>query len=105
MARRYRTAYIEVARKNAKSTLCSGISLYTLFADKEGGAEVYSAATKEDQAMIVFGDAEKMVKRSPLKKHIDILHKRLLHAKSQSVFAACAGCQYTRWTQCALCHC
>ncbi|MCF0319634.1 terminase large subunit, partial [Klebsiella pneumoniae] len=41
--RRFRTAYDEVARKNAKSTLSSGIGLYMAGADGEGGAEVYSA--------------------------------------------------------------
>ncbi|GJH75791.1 terminase large subunit domain-containing protein [Escherichia coli] len=42
MVRRFRTAYNEVARKNAKSTLSSGIGLYMTGADGEGGAEVYS---------------------------------------------------------------
>ncbi len=45
MVRRFRTAYNEVARKNAKSTLSSGIGLYMTGADGEGGAEVYSATT------------------------------------------------------------
>ncbi len=49
MVRRFRTAYNEVARKNAKSTLSSGIGLYMTGADGEGGAEVYSAATTRDQ--------------------------------------------------------
>jgi len=60
--RRFRTAYDEVARKNAKSTLSSGIGLYMTGADGEGGAEVYSAATTRDQARIVFDDAKRMVK-------------------------------------------
>lgn len=58
--RRYRTAYIEVPRKNAKSTLSSGVALYMLTADGEAGAEVYSAATTRDQARIVFDDAKQM---------------------------------------------
>jgi phage terminase large subunit-like protein len=60
--RRFRTAYDEVARKNAKSTLSSGIGLYMTGADGEGGAEVYSAATTRDQARIVFDDAKRMIK-------------------------------------------
>jgi phage terminase large subunit-like protein len=52
--RRYRTAYIEVPRKNGKSTLSAGIALFLLFADEEKGAEVYSAAADRDQASIVF---------------------------------------------------
>lgn len=58
--RRFRTAYIEVPRKNAKSTLSSGVALYMLTADGEPGAEVYSAATTRDQARIVFDDAKQM---------------------------------------------
>src|SRR5690606_37482767 len=63
--RRFRTAYIEVPRKNAKSTLSSGVGLYMLSADGEPGAEVYSAATTRDQAKIIFGDAQAMVRKSP----------------------------------------
>lgn len=65
MVRRFRTAYDEVARKNAKSTLSSGIGLYMTGADGEGGAEVYSAATTRDQARIVFDDAKNMIKKAP----------------------------------------
>jgi phage terminase large subunit-like protein len=55
--RRFREVYLEVPRKNAKSTLSSGVALYMLTADGEHGAEVYSAATTKDQAKIVFADA------------------------------------------------
>ncbi len=64
IVRRFRTAYNEVARKNAKSTLSSGIGLYMTGADSEGGAEVYSAATTRDQARIVFEDAKNMDKKA-----------------------------------------
>lgn len=63
--RRFREVYIEVPRKNAKSTLSSGIALYMLSADGEHGAEVYSAATTRDQARIVFDDAKAMAERAP----------------------------------------
>jgi phage terminase large subunit-like protein len=63
--RRYRTAYIEVPRKNGKSTLCAGLALYLTFADKELGAEVYSAAADRDQAAIVHGVAKTMVDNCP----------------------------------------
>lgn len=63
--RRFRRVYIEVPRGNGKSALSSGVSLYMLCADGEGGAEVYSLATTRDQARIVFGDAQHMVRRSP----------------------------------------
>jgi phage terminase large subunit-like protein len=62
--RRFRTAYTEVPRKNAKSTLTSGIGLYMLALDGEGGAECYSAATTREQAKIVWSDARQMALRS-----------------------------------------
>jgi phage terminase large subunit-like protein len=63
--RRFRTVYLEVARKNAKSTLLAAIGLYMLAMDGEAGAEVYSAATTRDQARIVYDVAAQMAKRSP----------------------------------------
>lgn len=63
--RRFRDAYVEVARKNGKTELASGIGLLLAFFDKEGGAEVYAAATKRDQAKIVWDEAARMVKASP----------------------------------------
>jgi phage terminase large subunit-like protein len=63
--RRFREGYVEVPRKNAKSTLSSGLLLYMLAADGEHGAECYSAATTRDQARIVFDDARAMADRTP----------------------------------------
>jgi len=62
--RRFRTAHIEVARKNGKTTLMAGIGLYMLAADGEPGSEVYSVATKKDQAREVFDEAVRMAKKS-----------------------------------------
>jgi len=64
--RRFRTAYIEVARKNGKSTIGAGVGLYLFSADGEPGAEVYSAATKRDQARITHSEATRMVRSSPM---------------------------------------
>ena len=63
--RRFSKAFVEVARKNGKSTLIAGVGLYLLVADNEPGAEVYTAATKRDQARITHSEATRMVKRSP----------------------------------------
>ena len=69
--RRFRKAYVQVARKNGKSFLASGVALYDLLT--EPGAEVFSAATKKDQARIVFEDAKKTVQYSPeLKRYIKV---------------------------------
>lgn len=63
--RRFRTAILEVARKNGKTTLAAGVGLYLLVADGEPGAEVYSAATKRDQARLSHAEATRMAKASP----------------------------------------
>lgn len=65
--RKYKTVYIEVPRKNGKSTLGAGLANYLLFADREPnskrlepGAEVYSAAGDRFQAGIIFNMAKQM---------------------------------------------
>lgn len=63
--RRFRVAYNELPRKSGKSTLAAGIGLLATFFDGEGGAEGYVAATKRDQARIVWGEAKRMVEASP----------------------------------------
>jgi phage terminase large subunit-like protein len=63
--RRYRRVYIEVPRKNAKSTTTAAVADYMLVADGEHGAEVYSGATTEKQAWEVFGPARLMVTQTP----------------------------------------
>ena len=64
--RQYRTSYIEIPRKNGKTTLCAGLALYLLFADGEPGAEVVSAAADREQASICFDLAVSMVQASPV---------------------------------------
>lgn len=63
--RKYREIILIVARKNGKSTWASAVSLYMLMADGEQGPEVVSAATKREQAKIVWSEAKRMVKKSP----------------------------------------
>lgn len=63
--RRFRTAYVETAKGSGKSPLAAGVGMKGLVADNEPRAEVYSAATKKDQAMILFRDAVAMVDQSP----------------------------------------
>lgn len=64
--RKYREFILIVARKNGKSALGSAIALYMLLADGEAGPEVVSAATKKDQAKIIWSEAKRMVKKSPV---------------------------------------
>lgn len=63
--RRFRVAYVETAKGSGKSPLAAGIGMKGLVADSEPRAEIYSAATKKDQAMILFRDAVAMVDQSP----------------------------------------
>ncbi len=76
--RRFRMLYEEVARKNGKSTKAAGLGLLLAFADNEPGAEVYSAATKRDQARIVHKEAIRMVRKNPgLRKYIKVYKDNL----------------------------
>lgn len=85
--RRFRVSYIEVARKNGKSFLAALIGLYLFYADGEPGSQVYTAATKRDQARIVHGEAIRMVKASPvLKSRIKIVRDNMSDEKSGSKF-------------------
>src|SRR5699024_9762934 len=69
--RRYTESFFFVGRKNGKTTMQSAIALYMLMADGESGSEVYSVASKRDQANILFDQAHEMIKQSPdLNKNI-----------------------------------
>ncbi|MCD8910673.1 terminase large subunit [Staphylococcus gallinarum] len=69
--RRYTESFFFVGRKNGKSTMLAAIALYMLMADGESGSEVYSVASKRDQANILFDQAHEMIKQSPdLNKNI-----------------------------------
>lgn len=69
--RRCREVFQLVGRKNGKSTEKAATGNYMMVGDGEGGAEVYSVATKKDQARIVWTEAHNMVTQSPaLSKHI-----------------------------------
>lgn len=77
--RRFTTIYIEVPRKNGKTTLLAVIGLYLLVADGEMGAEVYSVATKLDQAKIVHTAAQRLVKQSgPLQSKVRAMRNVLI---------------------------
>jgi phage terminase large subunit-like protein len=89
--RRFRRGYIEVPKKNGKTTLCAGISLDMLIADEEAGAQVYSAAADREQAGHIFEEAAAMVSISPdLSRHIQIVEttKRLVFRRTGSFYKA-----------------
>lgn len=63
--RRFREAYIEMGKGNAKTPLVAGLGLFGLTMDRELAAEIYAAAVTKDQARVLFRDAERMVEVSP----------------------------------------
>jgi phage terminase large subunit-like protein len=90
--RRFKETFFLVARKNGKSTLLSGILLYMLVADGEGGAECYTVATKKDQAKITFNEAVNMVNQSPyLSKHLKKRKSDIYFPLTYSKFEALAS--------------
>ena len=68
--RKYKKGLLYVGRKNGKSTIASGLALYMLTKDNEGGAEVYAVATKKEQAKIVWEESKRMIKKSPVLNEI-----------------------------------
>lgn len=85
--RKYREFVLIVARKNGKSAWASAIALYMQLADSEPGPEIVSAATKKDQAKIVWSEAKRMVKKSPvLSKRMRCLVAEIVSDFNDGVF-------------------
>jgi phage terminase large subunit-like protein len=83
--RRFRRVYIEVAKKNGKTLMAAGLALLLAFFDDEPGAEVYSLATKEDQAKLSWNDgAQFVLKNSAISRRVRKVGKRLVNEESAS---------------------
>jgi len=92
--RQYRTAYIEIPRKNGKTSLAAALALYMLAADGEQGAEVYSAACDREQASLAFDVAASMVRQLPaLRKRLRVIdsQKRIICPATNSFYRAIAA--------------
>ena len=89
--RRFKSAYIEVSRKNGKSTFVAPLGLYMLRWDDEPGAEIYSAATSRDQARIVFDTARDMVRNSKLRNHLQAYNHSVCYEGNFSSFKPLAA--------------
>lgn len=95
--RKFRRAYIEIPRKNGKSTLSAGIALFLLFADGEPGAEVYSAAADRDQAAIVFDEAKAMVEGSQvLSSRGQVFKRAIVIPGERAVYRVLSADAYTK---------
>ena len=85
--RKYQEVILIVGRKNGKSTLAAAIGLYLTIADGELGPEIYSVATKKDQAKIIWLEAKKMIQKSPaLRKRMKTLVSEINSTINDSVF-------------------
>ena len=83
--RRFRRAFISIGRKNGKSTLAAGLAILLGIGDGEAGAQVYCAATKMDQAKIIFSEAKRMIQQSPaISKHSEIFKLNISFPNSDS---------------------
>ena len=95
--RKYRTVFIEVPRKNGKSTLCAAIGLYMLFADEERGSEIYSAAGDRAQAGIVFEIAKGMILQSPeLSKRGNVFRNSIVNESKGNFYQAISSDSKTK---------
>lgn len=95
--RKYQTIYVEVPKKNGKSTLAAPIGKYLTCADGEPGAEVYACAGDREQARIVFGTAKDMVEKDPiLSKALQTFKNSIFHKKSMSTFKVVSAEAYTK---------
>lgn len=102
-----RILYVDVPRKNGKSTLAGGIALYMCCADGEPGAQVVTAATSERQAGFVFNPIKQLAESSPaLKPYVHTTTKRVVHRASASyieVIASLADAQHGANLHCSVC--
>lgn len=90
--RRFRETLFLVGRKNGKSTLLAALALYLLVADYEGAAEIYSVATKKDQAKKTLTEAVNMIKQSPeLRAVIKKRRNDVYFPATASIFEALAS--------------
>jgi phage terminase large subunit-like protein len=86
--RRFRKVHVSVGRKNGKSTFCAALGLLLLCYDNpvEPAAEVYSAATKEAQAVIIHREATRMRDKSPSLRKMIRSNKNNLYMPSNGSF-------------------
>src|SRR5207253_2134847 len=77
--------YVELPRKNGKSTLCGGLVIYLTCSDGEEGAQVVTAASTKEQAGFVFGPVRMLAEKSPkLRPHVKPFSEKIVHPKSGS---------------------
>ena len=87
-----RTLFVDVPRKNGKSTTVGGIGIYMTCADGEEGAQVITAATRLEQAQFVFAPIKQLAEQSPaLKQHTKTYKAKIVHKRTGSYFQPVAN--------------
>jgi phage terminase large subunit-like protein len=84
--------FVELPRKNGKSTIAGGIGIYMTTADGEQGAQVIAAATRKEQAEFVFGPIKQLAEKSPmLRQHTKAYKAKIVHPRTGSYFQPVAN--------------
>ena len=89
--RRFRKAFTEVARKNAKSQMEAGEALYELGITSSQNHEVneiYTAGVKRDQSKIVFDECDLMTKGTLIRSKFNFKRDCIEHLKTGSFIKA-----------------
>jgi len=83
-----RAQYLDIPRKNAKTTIGGGQCIYLTCADGEPGAQVFALASRKDQARFCFDPVRQLATQAPdLKGHVKPLRDRIIHQRTGSYFA------------------
>lgn len=88
--RRFKKAFTEVARKNAKTQMQAGSLLYeiSVVATKNNEiAETFCAGTKREQSKLLFNEAQNMLRGSILSSKFKITRDKIIHIKTNSFLA------------------
>ena len=95
--RKHQVCWVEIPKKNGKSTILAALTLYMLCADGELGAEIFGAAAAEEQAKIIFGFAKQMIKQSKfLESRLKVMRNSIEHIKSNSIYKAVSSTVNTK---------
>jgi len=82
-----RTQYVEVPRKNGKTTMAGGQATYLTAADGEAAAQVYAVAAAKDQARYCFDPVKALAEKSPaLAAYSKVTRDRIVHVPTSSYF-------------------
>nr|WP_255502012.1 terminase TerL endonuclease subunit [Algoriphagus sp. AK58] len=85
--RKFRESYLQIPRKNSKTTLSAGISLYMILADGEKGGEGFFGASSRDQARIAFEIISGMIRNNQtLSKHLQVYRNSIEFSQENSFF-------------------